>query len=205
MSAVPEANLGLGCGNPTAFSEIKEGDTVLDLGSGAGFDAFLAVRKVGEQGRVIGVDMTEEMVNKAQDTAVKHGFKNVEFRLGDIEKLPVEDTSVDIIISNCVINLAPDKDKVFKEAFRVLKNGGKMFVSDIVLLGELTEEQKNNPKLISGCVAGALPKEEYLEKIKKAGLKVEILNENKDISKEQYRGIPLESILVKAIKHIDQI
>lgn len=200
MNAVPEANLGLGCGNPTAFSEIKEGDIVLDLGSGAGFDAFLAAKKVGEAGKVIGVDMTEEMTIKAKANADKYNYKNVEFQLGDIENLPVSDNSVDIVISNCVINLAPDKDRVFSEAYRVLKNNGRMFVSDIVLLKELSEEQKNNHELISGCVAGALLKQDYIEKIKKAGFKVDILNENKEISKKQYQDIPLESLLVRAIK-----
>jgi len=200
MNIAPDANLGLGCGNPTAFSEIKEGDTVLDLGSGAGFDAFLALKKVGEKGKVIGVDMTEEMVNKAKKNATKYNYKNVEFRLGDIEKLPIDDNSVNVIISNCVINLAPDKDKVFGEAHRVLKNGGKMFVSDIVLLEELSDEIKNNPELIAGCVGGAILKEDYLGKIEKTGFKVDVLNENKDISKKQYRGIPLESVLVRATK-----
>jgi len=200
MGVAPEANLGLGCGNPTAFSEIKAGDTVLDLGSGAGFDAFLALKKVGKNGKVIGVDMTEEMIGKAKENAIKYNYKNVEFRLGDIEKLPVDDNSVDVIISNCVINLAPDKDKVFSEAYRALKNGGKMFVSDIVLLQELTEEQRNNDELISGCVGGALLKQAYLEKIKKAGFKAEILKEDKDISKQQYQGIPLESLMVRATK-----
>jgi len=200
MKVVPEANLGLGCGNPTAFSEIKEGDTVLDLGSGAGLDCFLAAKKVGEQGRVIGVDMTEEMVEKAKANAEKYGYKNVDFILCDIEKLSLPGDSVDIIISNCVINLAPDKDKVFSEAFRVLKKGGKMFVSDIVLLEELSEEIRNNPELISGCVGGALLKQDYLNKVKKAGFAVEVLNENKEISKKQYEGMPLESLLLKATK-----
>lgn len=200
MNTVPDANLGLGCGNPTAFSEIKAGDVVLDLGSGAGFDSFLAAKKVGESGKVIGVDMTEEMIEKAQANAQKYNYQNTEFRLGDIEKLPVEDNSVDIIISNCVINLAPDKDKVFAEAYRVLKKGGRMFVSDIVLLEELSDEIRNNPDLIAGCVGGAILKQNYLDKAKKAGFAVEILNENKDISKEQYQGIPLESLLLKATK-----
>lgn len=202
MNAVPEANLGLGCGNPTAFSEIKEGDTVLDLGSGAGFDSFLAAKKVGERGKVIGVDMTKEMIDRAKNNAVKYNYRNIEFRLGDIEKLPVNDDSTDVIISNCVINLAPDKDKVFSEAYRVLRNGGKMFVSDIVLLEELSEEQGNDQELISSCVGGALLKPDYIDKIKKAGFKVEILNENKEISKKQYRNIPLESLLIRAIKDL---
>lgn len=200
ISAVPEANLGLGCGNPTAFSEIREGDVVLDLGAGAGFDCFLASKKAGKSGKVIGVDMTEEMIEKARANAKKYGYLNVEFKLGDIEKLPIEDGSVDVIISNCVINLAPDKDKVFAEAYRVLKNNGKMFVSDIVLLKELSNEQKNDRELIAGCVGGALLKDDYLSKARKAGFKVEILNENKEISKEQYQGIPLESLLIRAIK-----
>lgn len=194
------ANLGLGCGNPTAIGEIKEGDVVLDLGSGAGFDVFLAQRKVGHKGRVIGVDMTKEMIAKAKQNAEKLNVKNVEFILGDIEDLPVNDASIDIIISNCVINLAPDKDKVFQEAYRVLKNGGALYLSDIVLLGELTSDQKQSPELLTGCVAGALQKEEYLNKLKNAGFNVEIKKENKEISKQQYQGINLESISVKAKK-----
>jgi ArsR family transcriptional regulator len=200
MNLVPEANLGLGCGNPLALGKIKAGDIVLDLGSGAGFDAFLAAKRVGENGKVIGVDMTEAMINKARENAEKHGYKNVEFKLGDIENLPIEDDSIDIIISNCVINLAPDKLKVFQEAARVLKSGGRMYVSDIVLLGELTEEQKNNETLIAGCVGGALLKEDYLAIIGQAGLKINVLGENKDISKKQYQGLPLESLAVEAVK-----
>ena len=195
-----EANLGLGCGNPVAMAEMKEGDVVLDLGSGAGFDCFLAARRVKEAGKVIGVDMVPEMVEKAKVNAGKYKYENVEFKLGEIENLPVENDSVDIIISNCVINLSPDKDKVFEESFRVLKNGGKMFVSDIVLLQELPEEIKNNKELLSGCVAGALLKEDYISKMEKAGFTVEVLSEDKEISKKQYSGIPLESLKVKAIK-----
>ena len=145
--------------------------------------------------------MTEEMIKKAQANAIKYNYKNVEFKLGDIEELPVEDNSVDIIISNCVINLAPDKDKVFKESFRVLKKGGKMFVSDIVLLGELTEEQKNNEGLLTGCVAGALQKGDYISKMENAGFNIKILSEDKDISKRQYEGIALESLKIEAIKN----
>jgi arsenite methyltransferase len=195
-----EANLGLGCGNPVAMAEIKKGDAVLDLGSGAGFDCFLAAARVGNEGSVVGVDMTEEMVKKAVDNARKYGYSNVEFVLGDIEKLPLEDNSFDIAISNCVINLAPDKDKVFRETWRVLKPGGKMFVSDIVLLQELPEEMRQDEKLLSGCVAGALMKEDYISKIEKAGFEVEILSEDKDISKKQYEGKPLESLKVRAVK-----
>ncbi|RJR31958.1 methyltransferase domain-containing protein [Candidatus Parcubacteria bacterium] len=200
INNVPEANMGLGCGNPTAISRIKEGDVVLDLGSGAGFDAFLASKKVGKTGKVIGVDMTEEMVNRAKENAKKYGYENVEFMLGDIENLPLDDNFIDVIISNCVINLAPDKLRVFKESFRVLKSGGKMFISDIVLLRQLSEEQKNDEKLISGCVAGALLKEDYLAIINKAGFDINILKENKDISKQQYQGIPLESLTAELTK-----
>jgi arsenite methyltransferase len=194
------SNLGLGCGNPVAISKIKEGDTVLDLGCGAGFDCFLASKKVGTTGKVIGVDMTEEMINKAKVNADKLGIKNVEFVLGEIEKLPIQDNFIDIIISNCVINLTLDKTKTFKEAYRVLKMGGRIYLSDIVLLGELSEEQKNDKDLLSGCVAGALQKEDYLEKIRNVGFKVNILSENKEISKQQYQGIALESLAVEVIK-----
>lgn len=200
INSVPDANLGLGCGNPTAIGKIKQGDTVLDLGSGAGFDSFLASKKVGVSGKVIGVDMTKEMIDKARGIAEKYGYKNVEFRYGDIENLPVEDDSIDIIISNCVINLAPDKLKVFKEAYRVLKKTGKLYVSDIVLLKELTEAQRSNEELLAGCVGGALLKDEYLEIIKKAGFNYRIVLENKKISKTQYQGIPLESLSVEAFK-----
>lgn len=200
MNVVPEANLGLGCGNPIALSKIKEGDVVLDLGSGAGFDSFLASKRVGITGRVIGVDMTEEMIAKARENAEKYNYNNVDFRLGDIEALPIDDDSIDIIISNCVINLAPNKLKVFKEAHRVLKIGGRMYISDIVLLDNLTEEQKNDEVLIAGCVGGAILKDDYIKVIKQAGLEVKILGENKDISKEQYQGLPLESLAVEAVK-----
>ncbi len=200
ISAAPDANLGLGCGNPIALAEIKPGDTILDLGSGAGFDSFLASKKTGESGRVFGVDFSEEMVKKATENARKYNYKNVEFVLGDIEDLPIHDNSIDLITSNCVINLAQNKDKVFREASRVLKKGGKMFVSDIVLLGQLTKEQQEERELISGCVAGALQKEEYIQKIKNAGFSVKILGEDKDISKRQYSGIALESLKIKAIK-----
>jgi len=200
MKAVPGANLGLGCGNPTALGKIKEGDIVLDLGSGAGFDCFLAARKVGKSGKVIGVDMTREMIKKARSLAKKHGYTNVEFRFGEIEKIPVENESVDVLISNCVINLAPDKLKVFKDAHRVLKQNGKMYVSDIVLLKELDDSQKNDKDLLSGCVAGALLKDDYLGKLEKAGFKVKVLSEDKEISERQYNGIALESIKLEATK-----
>ncbi|MGV8169263.1 MAG: arsenite methyltransferase [Candidatus Nanoarchaeia archaeon] len=200
MKLVPESNLGLGCGNPTAFSEIKAGMTVLDLGSGAGFDCFLAARKAGANGKVIGVDMTKEMIIKSRKNAEKYKFTNVEFKLGEIENLPIENNSVDVIISNCVINLSPDKLKVFKESYRVLKKGGKLCVSDIVLLKELSAKDRKNEELIAGCVGGALLKKDYLDLIKKAGFKVKIVSEDKEISKRQYKGFPLESLKIIATK-----
>ena len=170
IAAVPEgANLGLGCGNPIALASLKEGETVLDLGSGAGFDCFLAAVRVGPNGKIIGVDMTPEMIERAQANARKDGVENVEFRLGDIERLPVEDASVDVIISNCVINLAPDKGRVFREAFRVLKPEGRLMVSDIVLKKPLPDAVKNSVAAYVGCVAGASLKEEYLEAMRQAG------------------------------------
>lgn len=193
-------NLGLGCGNPVALSKIKQGDIVLDLGCGAGFDCFLASKKVGENGKVIGVDMTEEMIKKARLNAEKMNIKNVKFVFAEIEKLPIKDNSVDIIITNCVINLTPDKTKTFNEAYRVLRKGGKMYISDIVLLKELSTEQKNDKDLLTGCVAGALLKDDYLDKIKKVGFDISILSENKEISKQQYQGIALESMMVELIK-----
>jgi ArsR family transcriptional regulator len=195
-----ESNLGLGCGNPVAMASINEGDVVLDLGSGAGFDAFIARRKVGESGRVIGVDMTPEMIKKALEAAEKQGYDNVEFRLGDIEDLPVKGNSVDVVISNCVINLAPDKKKVFEEAYRVLKRNGKMFISDIVLLEELPEESRKDEGLLCGCVGGALMRDDYIRIAKDAGFDVEILGEDKKISEEQYGGINLESLKLKLVK-----
>jgi arsenite methyltransferase len=200
LELVGEANLGLGCGNPTALAQIKKGDVVIDLGSGAGLDCFLAAEKVGSSGKIIGIDMTEEMIKMAQKNAKNQGYENVEFRLGDVEKLPVEDNSVDVAISNCVINLAPDKSKVFKEVYRVLKNGGRMYLSDIVLLEELTKEQRENSELVAGCVGGALLKNEYVKLIEDAGFTVKILSEDKEISKRQYQGIALESLKVEATK-----
>lgn len=200
IQAVPDANLGLGCGNPTALGEIREGEVVLDLGSGAGFDCFLSAKKVGPKGKVIGIDMTEEMIEKAKENAERYGYSNVEFRLGDIEDLPIEDSSVDVIISNCVINLAPDKSNVFREAFRILKKGGRMYVSDIVLLRELSAEQRADEDLIAGCVGGALLKGEYLRIVRDAGFNVSGLSEDSEISKRQYQGLPIESLKIVAQK-----
>jgi arsenite methyltransferase len=169
-AAVPaESNLGLGCGNPLAKAEARAGDTVLDLGSGAGIDCFLAAQRVGPQGRVIGVDMTPSMVEKARTNARRHGYSQVEFRLGEIEHLPVADRSVDLIISNCVINLSPDKAQVFREAYRTLKAGGRLVVSDLVLVQPLPADLQRSVELYVGCVAGAAMKEEYLELIRSAG------------------------------------
>ena len=179
LGAIPEgANLGLGCGNPVALASLKEGETVLDLGSGAGIDCFIAASKVGEGGRVIGVDMTSEMIERARENARKAEFENVEFRLGEIENLPAADNSVDAVISNCVINLATDKGKVFNEAFRVLKPGGRIMVSDIVLIEELPEAIKNSVEAYVGCIAGAMLKYAYLDCITTAGFQdVEVISE----------------------------
>lgn len=156
LKRVPEgSNLGLGCGNPQAVASLKYGETVLDLGSGAGFDCFLAAEAVGEKGMVIGVDMTAEMVAKAKENAEKAGIKNVEFRLGEIERLPVADSSVDVIMSNCVINLSPEKGKVFEEIFRVLKPGGRLAVSDVVATGDVPDAIRRDMDLVSACIGGA--------------------------------------------------
>lgn len=172
LKNIPEsAVMGLGCGNPTALADLKMGEMVLDLGSGAGVDVFLAANKVGSKGHVVGVDMTNEMVKRANENARKHGYKNVEFKLGEIEDLPLEDNSVDVIISNCVINLSTDKLKTYKEAYRVLKPGGRILISDLVSEGKLPEEIKNNFEAWAGCIAGALEKKEYLVTIKRAGFK----------------------------------
>jgi len=179
LQSIPEgANLGLGCGNPLAFASLKQGQVVLDLGSGAGVDCFIAAKKVGKKGKVIGVDMTAEMIEKARTNAKKGGYKNVEFRLGEIENLPVADNSVDAIISNCVINLSPDKKKVFQEAFRVLKPEGKVMVSDIVLQKELPRIVKNSVEAYVGCLSGAIKKNEYINLMKKAGFQdVKVIDE----------------------------
>jgi arsenite methyltransferase len=180
MASVPEgANLGLGCGNPLAMALLHDGATVLDLGSGAGFDCFLAAKRVGKTGKVIGVDMTPEMLDKARENARRGKYTNVEFRLGEIENLPVADASVDIVISNCVINLSPDKSRVFKEAFRVLKPGGQLMVSDIVLLKPMPDAVRRSVQAYIGCVAGAEMKPRYLQMIADAGFQqVKVLEEN---------------------------
>ena len=196
LSVVPEgANLGLGCGNPVALASLKEGETVLDLGSGAGFDCFLAAQKVGENGRVIGVDMTPEMIDKARENAKKGDYENVEFRIGEIENLPAADSSVDVVISNCVINLSSDKERVFQEAFRVLKPGGRLMISDIVLTKELPGFIMNSIEAYIGCVSGAVLKDEYLKLIANAGFG--------DVNVVEETQFPVENIIddptVKAI------
>jgi SAM-dependent methyltransferase len=172
LKAIPqEANLGLSCGNPTALTTLEKGETVLDLGSGAGFDVFLAATKVGATGKVIGVDMTPEMLEKARENAIKNGVKNVEFRLGEIENLPLPDNSVDVVISNCVINLAADKERVFQEIYRVLKPGRRISISDIALEKELPDDVRNDISTYVGCVAGAVLVEEYKKIVENSGLK----------------------------------
>lgn len=183
INIVPEgANLGLGCGNPVALASLKEGETVLDLGSGTGFDCFLAANKVGADGKVIGVDMTPEMLEKARGNALKDNYKNIEFRLGEIDNLPVADNVVDVIISNCVINLTPDKKRVFEEAYRVLKSGGRMMISDIVLLKELNlpDAVVDVLEAYGSCVTGAIIKDEYINAVKDAGfVNVKVIDEFK--------------------------
>jgi SAM-dependent methyltransferase len=179
LQSIPqEANLGLGCGNPLALASLREGETVLDLGSGGGIDCFLASQQVGSQGRVIGVDMTSDMIHLARENAAKGHYQNVEFRLGEIEHLPVADNSVDAAISNCVINLSTQKEQVFREIFRVLKPGGRMMVSDIVLTKQLPERIKKSVEAYTGCIAGALSRQDYLEAIQKAGFsQVKVMSE----------------------------
>jgi SAM-dependent methyltransferase len=201
-TAVPDgANLGLGCGNPTAIAELQAGETVLDLGSGAGFDCFLAAHVVGAQGRVIGVDMTPEMLRKARENAIKGGFLNVEFRLGEIEHLPVADQSVDVIISNCVINLSPEKSKVFRDAFRVLKPGGRLAISDIVTTAPLPNEIQNDLALKTCCVAGASLLDDVERMLTEAGfthVRIVPKDESKTFIREWVPGSHLEAYLIAA-------
>ena len=177
----PDADLGLGCGLPTEFAKIKEGDTVIDLGSGAGNDAFIARKIVGENGKVLGIDFTEAMINKARANAEKLNFNNVEFRLGDIDDMPVTSNYADVIVSNCVLNLVPDKHKVISEIYRVLKPGAHFSISDIVLEGNLPSKWKEVAELYAGCVSGAVQKEVYLEMITAAGFKNIVLQKEKEI------------------------
>lgn len=192
----PDADLGLGCGLPTQFAQIKKGDVVIDLGSGAGNDCFIARAETGEGGKVIGIDFTDAMIQKARENAEKLGFNNVEFRYGDIDKMPVSANSADVIVSNCVLNLVPDKDKVFREIFRVLKPGGHFSISDVVLLGNLPDQLKNDAEMYAGCVAGAIQKDDYLALIKKNGF------ENITLQKEKPINIP-DDILRNYLKAED--
>ena len=184
LAEVPDgANLGLGCGNPIAIAGLSEGETVLDLGSGAGFDAFIAARKIGKKGRVIGVDMTDEMLGKARANAKRGGFDNVEFRKGQIEKLPVESDTVDVVISNCVVNLSPDKQSVFNEAFRALKPGGRLEISDVIAREELGDALREDLKLVSCCIGGAATDSKIVDMLTMAGF-VDVRIEPKDNSGE---------------------
>ncbi len=202
VKSVPEgANLGLGCGNPQAIASLNPGETVLDLGSGGGFDCFLAAKAVGEDGYVYGVDMTPEMINLARANAKKTGLKNVEFRLGEIENLPVSDNSVDVIISNCVINLSPEKPNVLKDAFRVLKKGGRLAVTDIVATTELPEYIKNDLKLYSGCVSGASQVDELYLMLENAGfedIRIKPVNESKELIRKSVTSGKIEDYVVSA-------
>lgn len=195
------ANMGLGCGNPHAIALLKPGETILDLGSGGGFDCFLAARAVGENGRVIGVDMTPEMVQKARENAQKAGITNVEFRLGEIENLPVADGTIDVIISNCVINLSPEKHKAFDEAFRVLKPGGRLAISDIVAMQPLPDEIRNDLVLLSSCIAGASPISYVEDALRAAGfVKIKITPDerSKDFIRNWAPGMRIEEYVVSA-------
>lgn len=184
MENVPQnSNLGLGCGNPQLVADLKDGETVLDLGSGAGFDCFIASKKVGKSGLVIGVDMTPEMLSQARENAHIDGYKNIDFRLGEIENIPVADGIVDVIISNCVINLSPNKQRVYDEAYRVLKDGGRIAISDIVLFKDLTDEMKEDENLYCGWVTGASSVEELRGYVERAGFK-DIQIETKEVSRE---------------------
>ncbi len=204
------ANLGLGCGNPVAFAEIRPGETVLDLGSGGGIDCFLAARRVGPTGRVIGVDMTPAMIERARATAERAGLRQVQFRLGEIEQLPVSNGTVDVIISNCVVNLSPDKPQVFREAARVLRPGGRLMLSDLVLLRDLSPELQRNVELYAGCISGAALKDDYLRMLREAGFdQVEVVSEGRyTVGSEGYpAGSPeraafdaVAAIKVRAVK-----
>jgi arsenite methyltransferase len=202
VTSVPEgANMGLGCGNPQAIAALTEGEVVLDLGSGGGFDCFLAARQVGDTGHVIGVDMTPEMTTKARANAENGGYRTVEFRLGEIENLPVADSSVDVIISNCVINLSPDKPRVFSEAFRVLKPGGRVAISDVVAFAELPEHVRNDMTLYTGCMAGASMVSEVEAMLTNAGftnVRVVPKDESKSFISDWAPGTDISNYVVSA-------
>jgi len=203
VQAVPVgSNLGLGCGNPHAIAGLQPGETVVDLGSGAGFDSFLAAEQVGKNGRVIGVDMTPEMIAKAREYAGSEGYSNVEIRLGEIENLPVADQSVDVIISNCVINLSPDKRRVFQEAFRVLRPGGRLAISDVVATAQLPEEVRNDLGLYSSCIGGALTIPELESLLRESGfhdIRIQPKDESREFIREWAPGRNIEDYIVSAI------
>ncbi|HLK10229.1 MAG TPA: arsenite methyltransferase [Candidatus Binatia bacterium] len=202
------ANLGLGCGNPIALAALRPGETVLDLGSGAGFDAFLAAAAVGPTGRVIGVDMTGEMVAKARDNAARAGVTNVEFRQGLIEELPVESASIDVVLSNCVINLSPEKDRVFREAFRVLRPAGRLLVSDIVLDAPLPEAVRASIEAYVGCVAGAALRSDYLRMLAEAGFRDVAIVRETDASALLAGagcGDPMVAAIVEAVGDLEAV
>ncbi|MEW6601076.1 MAG: arsenite methyltransferase [Nitrospirota bacterium] len=201
LSSVPEAaDMGLGCGNPVALASLKEGETIIDLGSGGGLDCFLAANKVGASGRAIGIDMTPEMLEKARENARRGNYKNVEFRLGEIENLPAADNTADVIISNCVINLSPDKPRVFREAFRVLKPDGRMMISDLVLLKDIPDFLKDSIDAYISCLSGAIKKDEYLAAIRDAGFQdIEIMDE-RTFSLECYSDDPIAKAVMENTK-----
>ncbi len=203
LAAIPDgANLGLGCGNPQAIAAMQPGETVVDLGSGAGFDCFLAAQQVGDSGHVIGVDMTHEMLKKARDNATRIGASNVEFRLGELEHLPIADNTADVVISNCVINLVPDKEQVFREAFRALKPGGRLAISDIINTAPLSPELQSDPGLLCGCVAGAAPAESVERWLASAGfvdVRITPKPESRELIKTWAPGRNLEDHIVSAM------
>jgi SAM-dependent methyltransferase len=202
VGTVPQgANMGLGCGNPQAIAALQPGETVLDLGSGGGFDCFLAARQVGETGRVIGIDMTPAMISKARNNAAKSDFRNVEFRLGEIENLPVADETIDVIISNCVINLSPDKPRVFADAYRALKPGGRLAISDVVAFAELPDEMRRDMELFTGCMAGASLVTEVEAMLQASGfteIRVEPKNESKSFIRDWAPGTDITDYVVSA-------
>jgi len=202
LISVPEgADMGLGCGNPNALAALQKGEIVVDLGSGGGFDAFLAANEVGNTGKVIGVDMTPEMITKARNNAIKANYNNVEFRLGEIEHLPVADNSVDTIMSNCVINLSPNKQQVFNDAFRILKTGGRLAISDVVSSTELPDEIKNNHQLYSACVSGASSIDDLKRMMQQAGfknIKIEPKDESREFIKDWAPGSNIENYVTSA-------
>lgn len=203
LLVVPEgSNLGLGCGNPQAIADLKMGENVLDLGSGGGFDCFLASKQVGESGRVIGVDMTPEMISRARNNAMKGGYRNTEFRLGEIEHLPLENTMIDVIISNCVVNLSPDKQQVFHEAYRVLKLGGRLAISDIVVTAELPPEIKQDQDALAGCISGASTIENLREMLIKSGfsnISIEPKDESREFIKDWIPGANMDDYIISAV------